>query len=152
MQAITVGVLIYTIALVITAKAGGWLSDRTGRRKVFVVTAAVIFAVGTYLLVHVTTVPQFYVVEAIMGAGYGLYFAVGMALVIDVLPNPDDSAKDLGVMNIANALPQSLAGALGAVLLAIASTTNTNYFLLYTAAAVIALLGAAAIVPIKKVH
>lgn len=150
-QALTTGVLIYTIALVIVAKIGGWLSDRTGRRKIFVLAAAVMFGLGTYLLAHVTTVPSFYMVEALMGAGYGLYWAVDMALVVDVLPNPDDSAKDLGVMNIANALPQSLAGALGGFLLNVGAA-GTNYTLLFVVAGVIAVLGGLAVLPIKKVR
>lgn len=149
-NAITVGVLVYTIALVIFAKLGGWLSDKLGRRKIFVIVAVLIFALGTYLLVHVESLTSFYWVEAVMGAGAGIYWAVDMALVIDVLPNPDDAAKDLGVMNIANALPQSLAGVVGSALLAMGA--GQNYFLLYTAAAVIALIGALAILPIRKVR
>lgn len=150
-QAITVGVLIYTIAIVITAQIGGYLSDRTGRRKIFVVLAAATFALGTYLLVHVDSVSQFYMVEAVIGAGYGLYWAVDMALVVDVLPNPDDSAKDLGVMNIANALPQSLAGALGGVLLNI-NANGDNYDMLFIVAAIVAVIGAIAVIPIKAVR
>jgi MFS family permease len=150
-QTLTVGVLIYTIALVATAKIGGWLSDRTGRRKIFVILPAIVFGLGTLLLAFVGTVPQFYAVEALMGAGYGLYYAVDMALVVDVLPNPDDSAKDLGVMNIANALPQSLAGALGGVLLSV-NSAGANYELLFGVAAGAALLGALAILPIRSVR
>lgn len=150
-EVLTLGVLIYTIALVIVAKIGGWLSDRFERRKIFVILAAVVFAVGTYLLVHVDTVPAFYIIEALMGVGFGMYYAVDMALVVDVLPNPDNAAKDLGVMNIANVLPQSLAGALGAWLLNI-NSDGDNYTLLFLVAGVIGLLGAAAILPIKKVR
>lgn len=150
-QVFTTGVLIYTIALVIFAKLGGWLSDRLQRRKIFVITATVVFALGTYLLVHVTTVPAFYMVEALMGAAYGMYWAVDMALVVDVLPHPDDSAKDLGVMNIANALPQSLAGAIGGLLLSL-GTEGDNYTLLFVVAGLLGLLGAAAILPVKKVR
>lgn len=150
-KAITVGLLIYTAALVVFAKVGGWLSDKLRRRKIFVILAVLIFALGTYLLVHVETLAAFYWVEAVMGIGAGVYWAVDMALVIDVLPNPDDAAKDLGVMNIANALPQSLAGVVGASLLAV-GTGGQNYFALYTAAAIIAVVGALAIVPIRKVR
>ena len=150
-QALTTGVLSYTIALVITAKIGGWLSDKLQRRKVFVIGATPLFGLGTYLLVHVTTVPTFYLVEALMGAAYGIYVAVDMALVVDVLPNPDDAAKDLGVMNIANALPQSLAGALGDILLNIGAE-GTNYARMSPVAGIIGLIGAAAILPIKKVR
>jgi MFS family permease len=150
-QTITTGLLIYTAVLVVAAKVGGWLSDRTGRRKIFVIVATLLFALGTYLLTHVDSVGAFYAVEALMGAAYGVYVAVDMALVVDVLPNPDDAAKDLGVMNIANALPQSLAGVLGAFLLNI-NAAGDNYAALYIGAGIIGLIGAFVILPITKVR
>ncbi|AEG44464.1 MFS transporter [Isoptericola variabilis] len=149
---IATGVLIYTVATVVAAKVGGWLSDRTGRRKVFVIVSTAVFAVGTYLLTHVSTVGQFYALEALLGAALGVYVAVDMALVVDVLPNADDSAKDLGVMNIANAAPQSVAGALGAILLGLGAGNNDNYPMLFLGAGVIALVGALVVLPIKKVR
>lgn len=150
-ETIAIGVVLYTIALVIAAKIAGWLSDRLRRRKIFVILAAILYGIGTYLLAHVTTVPAFYGIETIMGAAFGVYYAVDMALVVDVLPNPDDAAKDLGVMNIANALPQSLAGALGAFLLGIGAAGD-NYLLLFLVAGFVALLGAVSIIPIRKVR
>jgi MFS family permease len=48
---------------------------------------------------------------ALGGLGFGLYTAVDLALVADVLPDPGSAAKDLGVMNIAVALPSSVAPA-----------------------------------------
>ncbi|MFC9633614.1 hypothetical protein ACFTY8_31225 [Streptomyces mirabilis] len=46
-----------------------------------------------------------YVVAVIVfGLGEGLYLSVDMALAAAVLPNPDESAKDMGVLNIGNAL------------------------------------------------
>jgi hypothetical protein len=41
--------------------------------------------------------------------GFGVYTAVDLALVVDVLPDKDNAAKDLGVINIAGALPFSVA-------------------------------------------
>ena len=35
------------------------------------------------------------------GMGFGMYMAVDLALVVDVLPDTDQAAKDLGVLNIA---------------------------------------------------
>ena len=35
--------------------------------------------------------------------------AVGLALVVDVLPDKDSAAKDLGLFNMAGALPFSIA-------------------------------------------
>jgi hypothetical protein len=74
---------------------------------------------------------------------------VDLALVLAVLPSQKDAAKDLGVFNIANAAPQSLAPFLGALLIAGAAK---NYDLLYISAAVLTFLGACAIIPVKKVR
>lgn len=144
------GVLVYTIALVGAGYVAGWISDRTGRRKLPVALASVLFAAGTYLLMHVETVGQFYLVEALLGLAYGIYFAVDMALVLQVLPHPEDSGKDLGVFNMANAMPQSLAPGLGAALLLVGAGGGPNYGLLLTAAAAAALAGAFVVLPIKK--
>jgi len=142
------GVLIYTVVLVVVGQLAGILSDKLARRKVFVFASTALFAVGLGLLTQVNDVSGFYMVEAILGAAYGIYMGVDLALVIGVLPNPDDSAKDLGVFNIANAGPQSLAPFLGALLIGGAAK---NYDLLYITAAALTLVGALAIIPVKKV-
>jgi MFS family permease len=80
------------------------------------------------------------------GLGLGAYMAVDIALVTDVLPNArTEAAKNLGVFNIANALPQSLAPAVAPLFLAIGATpaVHANYTSLFFAAAVFALAGAA---------
>jgi MFS family permease len=87
----------------------------------------------------------------VLGVAYGIYVGVDLALVVDVLPNPDDSGKDLGVFNMANALPQTVAPVFGAALLGIASATNQNYDLLLYTAGAMALVGALVVLPIKKV-
>ena len=66
------------------------------------------------------------------------------------LPRPEDCAKDLGVFNIANAMPQSLAPLLGAALLAVGA--GANYNLMYLTAAALTFLGALAIIPVRKVR
>ncbi|MFC7529168.1 MFS transporter [Actinoplanes sp. GCM10030250] len=150
--AVTIGVLVYTIALIASGYIAGRISDRTGRRKFLVAGSTLLFGIGTIALAHVTTVGQFYMVEALMGVAYGIYVGVDLALVVDVLPNPDDSGKDLGVFNMANALPQTVAPLIGAVLLAVSSADNQNYTLLLYAAGIVALLGALVVLPIKKVR
>lgn len=150
--AVAFGVLLYTIALLVSAAVSGWLSDRTGRRKIFVGGSTALFAVGLIMLAHADDVQHFYVAEIVMGFAYGIYSAVDTALVVDVLPNADRPGKDLGVINIANALPQSLAPALGLALLGIGSTANDNYTLMLWGAGIVALIGALVIVPIKRVR
>ena len=150
--AVTLGVLIYTITLVASGWVAGKISDRTGRRKFLVAGSTLLFGVGIVLLVHVSSVAGFYTVEGILGLAYGIYVGVDLALVVDVLPNPDDSGKDLGVFNIANALPQTLAPVLGAVLLAVGSANNQNYDLMLYTAGAMALVGALIVLPIKGVR
>ncbi|HEX8487172.1 MAG TPA: MFS transporter [Propionibacteriaceae bacterium] len=151
-RAVTMGVLIYTIALVASGWVAGKISDRIGRRKIFVAGSTVLFAVGTVMLAHVGSVGGFYAVEAVLGVAYGIYVGVDLALVVDVLPNPDDAGKDLGVFNMANALPQSAAPGLGAALLAFNSANNQNYDLLLYSAGVAAVIGALVVLPIKGVR
>jgi MFS family permease len=146
---VATGVLIYTVVLVVLGQAAGYISDRLGRRKFLVFLSTALFAVGLGLLTQVDSVAGFYWVEAILGAAYGIYMGVDLALVLAVLPHPEDNAKDLGVFNIANAMPQTLAPLLGAILLGVGA--GKNYNLLYITAAVLTFLGALAIFPVKKV-
>ena len=146
---ILIGTLIYTGVLVVVGQLAGVISDRLGKRKFGVFLSVALFAIGLLALTQVSTVAHFYVVEAILGAAYGIYMGVDLALVIAVLPNPEDNAKDLGVFNIANAAPQSVAPFLGAGLIAVGA--GQNYDLLYIVAAAATFLGALAIIPVKKV-
>jgi MFS family permease len=150
--AVSTGVLIYTIALVASGWIAGRISDRTGRRKFLVAGSTLLFGIGIVVLAHVSTLGGFYAVEAMLGIAYGIYVGVDLALVVDVLPNPDDAGKDLGVFNMANALPQTVAPVFGAALLGIASANNQNYTLLLYTAGVAALIGALVVLPIKKVR
>lgn len=148
---ITQSVLIYTVALIIVSYTCGWLSDKLGRRKIFVWLSTALYAVGTFGLIFVDSVPMFLLLELFLGIAYGMYVGVDMALVMDVLPNPDDSGKDLGVFNIANALPQTFAPMLGAIFVYVNDPTGNNYGLWFSICAVMCLLGALVIFPIKAV-
>ncbi|WP_182047259.1 MFS transporter [Curtobacterium sp. ME26] len=147
---VALGVLLYTIALFVSLTVSGWLSDRLHRRKIFVAGSTLLFAVGLIVLAHAESVTVFYFAEVLLGFAYGIYAAVDTALTIDVLPNPDRPGKDLGVINVANALPQSLAPAFGLFLLSFGA--GDNYTALLWGAGIIALIGAAVILPIRKVR
>lgn len=143
--------IITTIATVIGSIGGGWLSDwLSGRRKLFVWVSAVIYAAGLGIVAFSGTFEMFLVGLAVCGVGQGVYFAVDLALVTQVLPNKEDAAKDLGIFNIASAMPQSIAPAIAPIFLAIGGAGN-NYGALYMAAGIFAALGALAIFPIKGV-
>lgn len=152
LHAITIGVALYTGVLVVASYVAGWLSDKLHRRKAFVAGSTLLFAIGLYSLDHASTVGHFYMIEALLGLAYGIYVGVDLALVVDVLPNPDDSGKDLGVFNIANALPQTFAPMIAGVLLGVNSAASQNYTLMLTVAAVLSILGAIVVLPIKSVR
>jgi MFS family permease len=138
--------VIQAIALTLAAAIGGQLSDRTGRRKIFVIAAAILAGLGlaAFAVAHDPT--TLYFGAGLWGLGLGAYLAVDIALVTDVLPNArTEAAKNLGVFNIANALPQSLAPALAPLFLAIGASAAvpSNYTALFLVAAIFALVGAA---------
>ena len=146
-----IAVLIFCIVLTVSAVISGRLSDRWQRRKVFVYIAVAVVGVGLVMLAFTTSLPMFFAAAAVMGIGIGAFFAVDLALVTDVLPDQEHAAaKDLGIFNIANTLPQSVAPAIAPLFLAVGG--GGNYTLLFIAAAVIALVGACFIVPIKAVR
>lgn len=91
----------------------------------------------------------FLVGMAIGGLGFGMYMAVDLALVVDVLPHGDAAGKDLGVMNIAGALPSAVAPALAPVILAV---SGGSYALLYAVAGVCAFAAAGAILRVRRVR
>ncbi|MFH8253063.1 MFS transporter [Microbacterium sp. B2969] len=149
---VALGVLIYTLVLMPSAWIAGKLSDKVGRRKPFVITSGIIFGIGTALLMTAHTVEIFYVVEAILGLAYGVYVGVDLALVMDVLPDPENPGKDLGVFNIANAVPQSAGPLVGALLLSVGSAVSQNYTLLLIVAGIMGVIGGLVLIPIKKVR
>lgn len=140
------GTTLQAVAVVAASLVGGRLSDRTGRRKVFVVGAAVGYGVAMFMIAGARDVSGYLVGMTVGGLGFGLYVAVDLALVADVLPE-GDTAKNLGVLNIAGALPFSVAPAIAPVVLRVA---DGSYGVLYAVAGVCALLGAVAILPVRR--
>lgn len=142
------GTLVQAGGIIAASLVGGRLSDRTGRRKPFVAAAAVGYATAMFVIATATRFDGFLVGMAVGGLGFGLYLAVDLALVADVVSNTENG-KDLGVFNIANALPFALAPATAPAILA---AGGGNYGVLYAVAGTCALLGAAAIMPVKRVR
>jgi MFS family permease len=145
---IFLGTLAQSVVVVIASVIGGKLSDWTGRRKIFVLTAAIVYGLAMFMLAIASDFNGYLVGVAISGLGFGMYVAVDLALVADVLPNKE-YAKDLGVLNIAGALPFSIAPAIAPAILAIG---NGSYSVLYAVAGVCAIIGAVAILPVKGVR
>jgi MFS family permease len=140
-------ILIYTVAVVLTAVTGGVVSDRTGRRKLPVTVSGLVMAVPAVMLALWPSWPVAIASAAIMGLGFGVYLSVDQALVTQVLPSPAGRAKDLGIINIANSGPQVLAPAIAAPLV----SQLGGYPTLFLSVAVITVLGSAFVWKIRSV-
>ncbi|BCB84130.1 hypothetical protein Psuf_014430 [Phytohabitans suffuscus] len=140
-------ILIYTAGMMATAVVAGRLSDRSGRRKIFVIWSGVIMAVAAVLLAVWPLWSTAIVAAVLLGAGYGVYLAVDAALITQVLPRASDRGKDLGVINIANAAPQVLGPAMSAPIV----VHLGGYSTLYALTAVVTLLGSVFVVRIRSV-
>jgi MFS family permease len=141
-------ILIYTVGMILTAMVGGYISDRIGRRKIFVIWSGILIAIAASLLAIWPTWTVSLVAALLFGAGYGVYLAVDTALITQVLPAAADRAKDLGVINIATALPQVLGPAIAAPIV----TYLGGYPSLFGLTAAVTVAGAVAVVRIRSVR
>lgn len=107
-----VGVLVAVqlVGSLLTVLAGGILSDRLQRRKIFVIGASLLMAVAFMIPLLLPTRNGMFVFALLFGLAYGCYTSVDKALMTLVLPDAVGSAgKDLGILNIATNLPQAIA-------------------------------------------
>ncbi|MFF8835737.1 MFS transporter [Streptomyces sp. NPDC015130] len=145
------GVLILTalnaLTLLSTVVISGIRSDRSGRRKSYVIRSGLVIAAATLLLAVWQSWTGAIVASLVLGLGFGVYTAVDFALLTDVLPTPEDRGRDLGLINIANALPQVLAPAIAAPVV----THLGGYTALYTLAGGLALAGSVLVRRIRSV-
>jgi MFS family permease len=139
--------VIYALFIVLSTVVCGAWSDRVGRRKVFVIGAGLVTGAAALILAVTQTWPGALVGAAVLGVGYGVYLSVDFALCTEVLPDEEARAKDLGVINIANALPQVFAPFLGAFLIA----ELGGYDTLYAVAAAVCVLGSVLVTRIRSV-
>ena len=130
----------------LTAVVGGIWSDRIGRRKPFVIWSGLIAATALLLLGFASTWTMAVIGAVVLAIGFGTYTAVDFAMITQVLPGANDRAKDLGVINIANALPQVLAPGVAAVVLAV----GLGYSGLYVIAAGVSVLGSVLVTRIRS--
>ena len=139
---------LYSALLLATVLVGGVWSDRVGRRKPFVLWAGVLMAGATGMMAFWQTWPGVLVAAALLGIGFGVFTSVDFALMADVLPAAASRGKDLGVINIANSLPQVAAPVLAAPIV----THLGGYPVLYVTAALVGLAGAVLVRRIRGVE
>ena len=148
-QELAVLTAISALANIVLSLASGLLSDRLQSRKLFVTVGALAIAAG---ITGFALAPGWQTALAayiLYGCGAGCYYAVDMALVTQVLPSVRDAGKDLGLINLSNALPQVMAPLLAVWLVQVAGADLRALFLV---AAVSAALGGLIVLPIRGVR
>src|SRR5581483_4641466 len=147
-QRATIFNTIYGIILIVFAFLSGFISDKIQRRKIFVMGAGILVALSMLILAFVVSWTGVLVAAAIFGLGYGVYIAVDIALITEVLPSAESRGKDMGVFNIANSLPQVIVP-----IIAVATISSFhNYTFLFVVVAIAAVLSGVLIAPIKGVR
>ncbi|MEU5099995.1 MFS transporter [Streptomyces sp. NPDC020996] len=136
------------VAMAVSTALGGVLSDRTGRRKPFVAGAAIVSAGGALLPVFSHSWTAMLVFAALNGLGFGCFMAVDLAIVTLVLPSASDAARDLGVLNMAQAGPQIVSPLIGSLAVSVLG----GYTGLFLVAGAVAVLGSLAMLPIRGVR
>jgi MFS family permease len=138
-----------TASNIALALIGGMLSDKLRRRKLFAASAALTIALAMVIFSLTPSWPVMIGAYVVLGCGAGCFYAVDIALVTQVLPSQRDAGKDLGVINLANTLPQALAPMLAFWSL---GPSHQNFQVFFLMAAGLAMAGGLAILPIRGVR
>ena len=137
--------LLSLVGILVSTIISGPLSDRIGRRKPFIFGSSVFVGLAMVIPMVSPTIEAWMLMTFISGFGFGMFQAVDTALMSQVLPSAKSFAKDLGVVNIAATLPQTLAPAVaGGIVLGV------GYIGLFPVGIVLSILGAFAVWPIKS--
>jgi MFS family permease len=139
-------IVIYTIFVVASSILSGWISDRTGRRIGIVVGSAIVQGLASFVLAAIPSLTTAMVGAALLGVGYGAYMSVGLALGTDLLPYPEDHARDLGFVNVSASLGQLLGPLIGAGLVALVG----GFWLLFAVGGVLSIGGGLMTLAIRR--
>lgn len=139
-------IVVYTVFVVAASVVAGRISDRGGHRIALTICAALIQGIASLLIALVPSYETTMVAAALLGVGYGAYMSVGLALATDLLPFPEDSARDLGIVNVSASLGQLLGPLIGAGLVALVG----GFWLLFAVGGVLSIAGGAMTLAIRR--
>jgi len=131
-------VLIATLAVIAATVVVGRVADRSGGYRRYAVLSSVVLAVTGFVLAGFAQWAVVIVCAFALGVGYGAFQSVSQALSMVVLPSPADAGRDLGIINIASALPQVIGAPIAGLVVAAAG----GYRGLFVFAGLLALVAA----------
>ncbi len=139
-------------ALIVLALLSGWLSDKFGRKPIMLASGFVSFA-GALFLLFVRDMTLITVAGAIIGMGIGAFITVSWALATDIVP-ANESARYLGIANIATCIGSGVARLLGGVLIdpinKLLGSSSLGYQSLFVLATLCFLASALVILPLPN--
>jgi len=140
--------LVYMVFVILASLVGGKLSDKLGRRKQFVFVASALQGAAALLLALFPDLTVAMIAAGMLGLGYGCFLSVDQALATQVLPDAASRGKDLGIMNIASAVPQAVAPMIGAA----AVVVSGSFMLVFLLGAALSTAGAFAVARVRSVR
>jgi MFS family permease len=99
-------ILIATLAAIVATVAVGRIADQSARYRHYAVLSSVLMAATGFVLAGFAAWGVVIVCALALGIGYGAFQSVSQALSLVVLPSPANAGRDLGIINIASAVPQ----------------------------------------------
>lgn len=137
------------VSALIGSLGAGWLSDRTGRRRPFVLVASLLVGAGCAVSAFSWSLPLLLTGAFVSSLGIATFFAVNQAMTLDILPNRETEAgRYMAIMTFSQRIPTALAPLIAPALLALPFSGNgaeKNYAAIYLAAAAFAVIGGAII-------
>jgi MFS family permease len=111
-------VLIATLAVIVATVAVGRLADLSAGYRRYAVLSSVVLAATGFVLAGFAAWAVVVVCAFTLGIGYGAFQSVSQALSMVVLPSQANAGRDLGIINIASAVPQVIGAPIAGLVVA----------------------------------
>jgi MFS family permease len=111
-------VLIGVVATVIATVIVGRVADQSNGYRRYAVISSMLMAATGFVLAGFATWGLVIVCAFTLGAGYGAFQSVSQALSLAVLPDPASAGRDLGIINVASAVPQVIGAPIAGLVVA----------------------------------
>ncbi|RAK24666.1 MFS transporter [Actinoplanes lutulentus] len=128
----------------------GYLSDRLGRRKVFVVIGAIVLAAGLIVAAVTQSLTGFLIGWIILSIGQAIYLTVDIAIAAEVVPDEAHAGKAMSVYQVATLLPNVGAPLVAVAVLAVSG--QDNYPAFFTVLAVLGVLSAVTVTFVRRIR
>jgi MFS family permease len=111
-------VLLATLAAIVATVAVGRFADLSDGYRRYAVLSSVLMAATGFVLAGFDEWSVAIACALALGAGYGAFQSVSQALSMVVLPSPANAGRDLGIINIASAVPQVIGAPIAGLVVA----------------------------------